>query len=118
MTLGKMVDIKSFTSPEEGFEYIETEYIETKYHGTKETNFTILFLDLNMPLMSGWEFLERFDNLGSELKGQISLYILSSSVDSRDRERSYANKNVKGYIAKPLTIDIINNITHSEIKKR
>ena len=48
---------------------------------------SLIFLDLNMPIMNGWEFLEAFLNIpGIEPKG-ISIYIMSSSVDPRDLEK-------------------------------
>jgi CheY-like chemotaxis protein len=93
-------EVVTFTSPQQGFEYIRGEYA---VKGT--TASTILFLDINMPGMSGWEFLERFDRLDSAVKEQIQIYILSSSVDARDRSRSYTNKNVKEFLVKPLVHD-------------
>ena len=61
----------------------------------------VIFLDLNMPIMDGWEFLDEFGKLSGE-KG-IRIYILSSSVDSRDMERAKNYGMVNGFIAKPLT---------------
>ncbi|HVO75742.1 MAG TPA: response regulator [Ignavibacteriaceae bacterium] len=105
MAVGK-IDIKTFTLPEKGFEYIETEYSK---NGNESTS--VILLDLNMPLMSGWEFLERFDSLDEIIKKQLEIYILSSSVDPRDKARAGANKNVADYIVKPLTKEIILEIS-------
>jgi CheY-like chemotaxis protein len=74
---------------------------------------TVLLLDINMPLMSGWEFLERFDNMKDEVKNLFRIYILSSSVDPRDKQRSYANKNVKAFLVKPLVKDNVVDILGS-----
>ncbi len=101
--LGKpRIDV--FTSAERGLEYI------TSLSGNASVEPTILFLDINMPVMSGWEFLSRFDELVETVKSNIKIYILSSSVDPRDRERSYSNINVKDHFVKPLTIDVIQAI--------
>ena len=61
----------------------------------------VIFLDLNMPIMDGWEFLDEFGKLSEEK--DIRIYILSSSVDSRDMERAKKYGMVNGFIAKPLT---------------
>ena len=67
-----------------------------------------------MPVMNGWEFLERFDELGEHTKKRIKIYILSSSVDKRDIEKAKADKNVVHYLTKPLTKETIRLITHSQ----
>ncbi|MDX1767063.1 response regulator [Arenibacter troitsensis] len=61
----------------------------------------VIFLDLNMPIMDGWEFLDEFGKISRE--SGIRIYILSSSVDSRDLERAKKYDIVSGFIAKPLT---------------
>jgi response regulator RpfG family c-di-GMP phosphodiesterase len=104
MVLGKM-DVRTFTLPEKGFQFLETEY-----SGKENDSISIILLDLNMPIMSGWEFLERFEELDSQIKSQLEIYILSSSVDPRDKERADADKNVEDYIIKPLTKEIVKGI--------
>jgi CheY-like chemotaxis protein len=58
----------------------------------------LILLDLNMPGMNGWEFLESFQKMGKE----ISVYILTSSIDSADYRKAERYKQVKKYIEKPL----------------
>jgi len=101
VVLGK-IDSQSFTNPKLGLEYLQSSFL-TDNHSAH----TVLLLDINMPVMSGWEFLEGFDNLPSQIKDTITIYILSSSVDERDKERSYANKNVKAFLVKPLTKETV-----------
>ena len=103
MVLGKL-EVEAFTNPKDALKYIDDQYTEQR------TGKTILLLDINMPIMSGWEFLERFDSFGKKVKGCIDIYILSSSVDPRDKDRSYSNKNVKDYLLKPLSVDVIKEI--------
>lgn len=93
-------DIITFTNAALGFDYIMNQYAAN--HDKTET---VLLLDINMPVMSGWEFLERFDNLGEDVKSLFKIFILSSSVDERDKQRSYANKNVNAFMVKPLVKD-------------
>lgn len=96
-------DIKTFTVPGEALEFIQTQY--ERIEGP-----TILFLDINMPMINGWQFLVYYAEFSEALKSQISIYILSSSVDERDRNMAEGNKNVKGFISKPLTIEVVRSI--------
>ena len=107
--IDKSADIKTFLSPIEGFSHVVTEY-SRKDHNEN----AVLFLDINMPLMNGWEFLERFEELDATVKNRIKIYILSSSVDKRDIEKAKANKNVVHYLIKPLTKETIRLITYSQ----
>ncbi len=88
--------ISAFTDPEEGVGYFKKIYEED---GLKNI---ILFLDINMPVMSGWEVLEELKNLfgGNKL---IRIYMLSSSVDPSDIEKS-KDPYLEGYIEKPLSV--------------
>ncbi|MGZ3778584.1 MAG: response regulator [Mucilaginibacter sp.] len=106
-TLGEQTEIEAFTEAEKGLEFIKEKYAESSDH-------TILFLDINMPRICGWEFLEQFEEFGEAIKRQIDIYILSSSVDGRDRDKAEANKNVKGFLSKPLTTEVILSIAGNE----
>ena len=110
MTLGQ-TDVKAFVDPENGLEYFQNEFA-----ALKDTS-ALLLLDIHMPNMSGWEFLESFDHLGFEVKDRVRVCILSSSIDDRDKKRSYANKNVLDFLVKPLTDKDILRITSMELKK-
>jgi len=57
-----------------------------------------LFLDLNMPIMDGWDFLEQFNPDFKDTK----VYILSSSVDNRDMAKAGQYSLVQKYLSKPL----------------
>lgn len=65
----------------------------------------IILLDLNMPEMDGWGFLEAFERLAEDLKHKYKVVIVSSSINPRDEERSRTYPSVHGFISKPLTVD-------------
>ncbi len=98
------VDIKTFIIPEEGLVFIENEYM---------TNLepAILLLDINMPTLSGWEFMKQYEKFGEVVKKQISIYILSSSLDQRDIDKAEMNPYIKGFISKPLKRETILSIS-------
>ncbi len=63
----------------------------------------IIFVDLHMTVMNGWEFLEWFENWLTAENLSIPIYVLSSSLSREDFERAYIYKKVSGYIIKPMT---------------
>ncbi len=70
----------------------------------------IIFLDLNMPVMDGWEFLENFIGIKNKFRKIITLYIVSSSINPVDEERAKKINAVKDYLIKPITIEDLETI--------
>jgi CheY-like chemotaxis protein len=70
----------------------------------------IILLDIQMPVMNGFQFLEAFDHLSAEIKARYTIYILSSSVNQYDISRAKNNPYVKDMIIKPLTKDTLLNL--------
>ncbi|MBT8263738.1 MAG: response regulator [Muriicola sp.] len=64
---------------------------------------SVIFLDLNMPIMDGWEFLEALIKFPDFNKEEVTIYIISSSVDPRDLVRVKDYSIVSKYILKPIT---------------
>jgi CheY-like chemotaxis protein len=62
----------------------------------------IILLDINMPVMNGWDFLDEFRK-NATLRDHVKVLVLSSSVDPGDKEKALSYKEVTGYIEKPLT---------------
>ncbi len=62
----------------------------------------VIFLDLNMPVMDGWQFLDEFSKIKDKIKDKIDLYVVSSSIDLRDINRAKSIDAVSDYITKPL----------------
>ena len=62
----------------------------------------IIFLDINMPGMNGWEFLDEYASL--PLKKNIPIYMVSSSINAEDKTRALSFNSIKEYITKPITL--------------
>lgn len=69
-----------------------------------------IFLDLNMPQMDGWHFIEELEKLKFDSNTQIKLFVLSSSVNPNDMMKAKQNSAVTDYLSKPLSIETITNI--------
>lgn len=70
----------------------------------------VILLDLKMPIMNGWDFIERFLPLREEFAKDINLYILTSSIDQKDKERAKKISAVRKYIEKPIGTSKIDQI--------
>jgi CheY-like chemotaxis protein len=97
-------DIKIFNIPQQALNYIKDAY-------STEIGTTILLLDINMPEIDGWEFLKHYEKFSDLVKLQISIFMISSSLDKRDQDRAETNQYVKGFISKPLESKTIILIT-------
>jgi CheY-like chemotaxis protein len=74
----------------------------------------IILLDINMPVLDGWDFLAQFDPYKKVLSKQPKIYMISSSVDDRDMERAEKNENISKYISKPLDETILKEMMEQE----
>jgi CheY-like chemotaxis protein len=70
----------------------------------------VIFLDLNMPEFSGWDFLERMEQMQHEVNKNIQVYIISSSVRHIDKEASAKYRFVSNFISKPIESSEIERI--------
>jgi len=70
----------------------------------------IIFLDLNMPKMDGWMFLEKYNQLSEDVKNKIVLIILTSSINPDDAEKAKKIPEVKGYKNKFLNANQLDEI--------
>lgn len=67
----------------------------------------IIFLDIDMPLMDGFQFLDEFDKMGDVTKNKCKIVMLTSSINPQDMNKSKKYNYVKKYINKPLTQDTL-----------
>ncbi len=78
----------------------------------------VIFLDINMPVMNGWQFLDAFVNLHLHPEQRITIYMVTSSVDNAEILKAASYKEIKNYIIKPISIsnlkDIFNNLAKEQ----
>ena len=67
----------------------------------------IIFVDIYMPIMSGFEFLEAYDKLPLTLKDRCKVYIISSTIDNEDIARAKSDKNVVLFQVKPINKEFL-----------
>ncbi|MES2703355.1 MAG: response regulator [Bacteroidota bacterium] len=96
------IDVVTFTEPATALAYISKP--------AKPPADTVLFLDINMPELTGWDVLEQLSALGKDVLASLQVYILSSSIDPHDKERAEAHPLVTAYIRKPLSKSVIEDI--------
>lgn len=84
-----------------------------KHHKNYSLLPDLILLDLDMPGMSGWDFLDIFEIFKQYFAKKVSIIILTSSVDPRDRERISMYESVKGFYSKPFTQDAMVDILDS-----
>ncbi|RCW90207.1 response regulator [Winogradskyella arenosi] len=68
----------------------------------------VILLDINMPIMDGWQFLDEFVKIESHKK--MTIYIVSSSIDPVDIKRAERYDNITNYIIKPISLQTLKNI--------
>ena len=87
---------------QKGLEYLEK--CIDKTHIPPQVFPALILLDLNMPVMNGWQFLEEYAVKFAPLFPKTKIVIVSSSIDKDDIDKSTAYSFVMDYISKPVTV--------------
>lgn len=70
----------------------------------------VVFVDINMPGMNGFEFLDEYQQLDTHLKGQVVVVMLTTSISAADRQRASSLPEINRYQTKPLTVAMIHEL--------
>ncbi len=88
--------IKSILQATEALEYVKS--IPAGEHQR-----TVMLVDIQMPVMNGFEFVEAFEKLPADVTDNYTIYIISSSINENDLVRVHTYATVKQFLNKPLT---------------
>lgn len=90
-------DIKSFTDAQKALDYIRDKELP------EQKDKSIIIVDIQMPLMNGFEFVEAFESLPENTQNAYDIYVLSSTINENDLNRVRNYRTVKHLLDKPLT---------------
>ncbi len=107
MELAEEVVVRS--NGREGLQYFTTALPD----GSFATRPDLLFLDINMPVLDGWGFLDQYRELPAERRARVTILMITSSVGDTDYEKVNNYEFVDGHEAKPLTKEKIRALTQA-----
>jgi len=102
--IGHINQLTTFKNGKEILDYLKNSNTET------DTFPDIILLDINMPILDGWQFLDAFKTFYDTLPKQPKIYMLSSSIFTADIEKSKEYKIVTDYLIKPIPVDKLKEI--------
>jgi CheY-like chemotaxis protein len=106
----KFNKIISLTSGKDALSYL------FKASQDSEVKPDLIFLDINMPAMNGWEFIEEFEKFDTAFTKDIKMFLLTTSSNPDDLRRSKTIATVNDYFNKPLTLDKLDEIIVRHLK--
>lgn len=97
--IGVSKNIEVFQNGKNALEYLK-----------KGNKVDLILLDINMPIMNGWQFIEEYEKLDTELQSSIIVVMLTASVNINDMKEAERHRQIKKYINKPITKEVLQEI--------
>ncbi|GAA4306982.1 response regulator [Nibribacter koreensis] len=102
-------EVVKLANGKQGLDFFENQATGLQQGGGKETP-SLVFLDLNMPIMNGWDFLDGFSENYQTLFPETRVVVLSSTVDPQDFVRAKQYGFVADFLNKPLSDEAISSL--------
>lgn len=112
--LKKVLDVTHVNAVSNGKEGIEW-VIDNRKSFTQSL---IILLDIQMPIMTGFEFLTEYDKLCDELKNETQIFVLSSSLVREEIKRIKNNRYVTDFLSKPIAIKEFGDVLFPNLKEK
>lgn len=104
---GTFSSIKTYTQATEAYEVIK------KSDPTPAEAMTIIVLDIQMPVMNGFQFVEAFERLPENIRSNYAIFMFSSSINENDKNRLENHPCIRKFYGKPISKDIVASIVGS-----
>ena len=104
---GTFSSIKSYTQATEAYEMIKNKGVKS------DEPLTIVVLDIQMPVMNGFQFVEAFEQLPENIRANYAIFMFSSSINENDKNRLENHPCIRKFYGKPISKDIVASIVES-----
>ena len=98
-------NVLAYTKAQEALDYLHDN------QNNEEALPQIIFVDIYMPIMSGFDFLTSYNDLPEKVKNYCQVYVLSSTIDDYDIVRASTDVNIISFQVKPITKDFLDKIS-------
>lgn len=100
--------VKDVTSVEDALDFLTQ---KGEFEDTAESPRPgIIFLDINMPGLTGWDFMERYKNIDSKLRAKVIVVMLTTSLNPDDRDRALLDGQIVDFLPKPLRTHMLDEL--------
>ena len=98
---GTFSSVKSYMDATEAYEVIK------KSDAGERDTATIIVLDIQMPVMNGFQFVEAFEQLPEEIRSNYTIFLFSSSINENDKNRLENYPSIRRFYSKPISKDTV-----------
>ena len=101
---GKSESIRSFLQAEEAIKFIANAPLQP------DGVHTIVLVDIQMPVMNGFQFVEAFEKLSGEVRAGYTIYVISSSINENDIHKLQTYTSVRQFLNKPINSNMLTSL--------